>query len=432
MGNIHSLYAVVAALGLGVLGGIFLQYHKIPSRLKWAFLDLMLKLTHRRRFDYSASVDPAKLKVFGNLVEFFDPRTTVHIGSTKPEKSWMNEREFLSYRYYWHFKEISDYLVSDKAKSIASKLRSDFWGLQCDRSNHPEDLEPKRTFLKAALGIKDLPVNGKVKERRVIADKDGLVIEKLSLESRIPDISVPLYTATPKKGKARGVVIALHGIASVPEKVMGLEPPDYTRQFGLELARQGFAVCAPFIINLHDRPANISGLGMLYTGNTHWSIELQKLLSVADFIKGTPDLASLPLIVYGISLGGLLALMLAAVDKRIDVIVSSAAMTRNPNEFDYAIEKQVNKINYALISHVNKIVYFRYSDYARLIYPRPLIVEMGALDNPIGDVELWPEIEKVYSKNNMQDNLKLIYFKGFHETVPELVIPALAQMLFKK
>lgn len=268
-----------------------------------------------------------------------------------------------------------------------------------------------------------------MKERQVIADRNGLVIEKLNLESRIPDISVPLYTANPGEEKAKGVVIALHGIASVPEKVLGLESPDYTRQFGLELVKEGYAVYAPFIINLHDKPANISGLGMLYTGNSHWSIELQKLLSVVDFIKGNSHLASLSLVVYGISLGGLLALMLSAIDKRIDIIVSSAAMTRNPNEFDYAIEKEVNKINYALVSHMNKIVYFRYSDYARLTYPRPLIIEMGALDNPIGDTELWPEIEKIYARNDMRDNLRLIYFKGFHETVPELVIPVLDEMI---
>ena len=42
------------------------------------------------------------------------------------------------------------------------------------------------------------------------------------------------------------------------------------------------------------------------------------------------------------------------------------------------------------------------------------------------------EIKKVYSKFNMENNLKLIWFKGFHETVPQLVIPVLNSFVQSK
>lgn len=424
------VFVITVILGTGTLLGIFLQYHEIPSRLKWLILYKIQDIKGQNRFDYSAPVDPSKIKVFGEPVQVFDTKTDPYVGSTKPEKSAMEGNEFTSYRYFWHFKEIADYLVSNKAKQIASKIHHDFWAVEDDNiAGYLAAMEQKREFLKEAFGIKDLPSNGKVKERSVVIEDNKIIIEKLRLESRIPAISVPCYLVKPKNTKIKGVVIAIHGCASVPEKVIGIEPKDYTRQFGLELAKEGYIVYAPYIINIGNKTANISGLGMLHTGNTHWSIDLQKLLSVVDNIKNDPSLSKLPIATYGISIGGLFAVMLPAVDTRIDIAISSGFLTKTPNESDYQIERDVNKVNYMLINNVYEVVCFKYSDYARLIYPRPLMIEIGALDNPIDDIVLWEEIKQIYARHNIDKNLKLIWFKGFHETVPMLVKPVLNELV---
>ncbi|KPJ66491.1 MAG: hypothetical protein AMJ43_08100 [Coxiella sp. DG_40] len=423
-------FAIIVALCTGFLAGVFLQYHQVPYRIKWSIIYAIQDISGKSRFDYSLPVDPAKLEAFGEPIQVFDTRTTPYVGSTKPESSAMDRDEFLSYRYFWHFKEIADYLVSSEAKQTASRIHQDFWTVDENSiTGYLAVMEPKRRFLKKALGIEDLPTNGKVKDRSIIVDNDTIVIEKMLLESRIPAISVPCYVAKPKTMKIKGVVIAIGGVASVPEKVIGIEPRDYTRQFGRELARDGYVVFAPYIINISNRTANISGLGMLYTGNTHWSIDLQKLLSVVDHIKNDPALSELPIATYGISIGGLFAAMLPAVDTRIDIAISSGRLTRTPNEGDYEIEKDINKVNYVLVNNIYEVVCFKYSDYARLIYPRPLVIEMGALDNPIDDTVLWEEIKQIYSRHNMDKNLKLVWFRGFHETAPKLVKPVLNELV---
>lgn len=427
-----SILAIGTVLCVGILMGILLQKRGIPNLAKRRMKGLLRRVVGKKEFDYSSPVDRTKLEVFGEPFQALDPETERYLGSTKPEKSFMTGAEFLSYRYFWHFKEISDYLISDDAKEVASNLREQFWGIRdINLSDYLDAIKGKRAFFKEALGIRDFPANGRVKKRALIRDDQCMTIEKVELESRISAISVPLYIAGPKGRDIKGVVVAIHGIASVPEKVIGIESRDYTRQFGLELANQGYLVYAPYILNLQNKIPNISGLGILYTGNTHWSIELQKLLSVVDSIKNDPDLSNLPIAAYGISLGGILSLMLSAIDERIDITVSSGALATNPNESDYAIHNEINKMNYALLNNMDGVVLFRYLDYARLVYPRPLIIEMGALDNPTGDTIVWPEIKRIYERHGMDKNLKLIWFKGFHETVPELTIPAIDEFVHR-
>jgi len=429
MKTTFEIYIAVTSLCIGIITGVILLNYKIPHSLKRKLLYTFKNIMGFKELDYSIPVNLSKIEIFGEPIEVFDPRTD-YIGTTLPEKSFMNNKEFISYRYFWHFKEISDYLVSDEAKQTAKRLHKDFWAIEGEGiSNYLEAMESKRRFLKKVLGINDLPHNGKVRELSVVVDSDSMVIERVKLESRIPSISVPLYIARPKGIELKGVVIAIHGVASVPEKVIGIEARDYTRQFGLELVKQGYIVYAPYIINIQNRTPNISGLGMMYTGNTNWSIDIQKLLSVVDNIKNEPTLSALPLAAYGISAGGHFASMLAAIDKRIDITISSGALFVTALASDYAIENDINIVNYFLFRNVDQEVLFKFSDYARLIYPRPLIIEMGALDNAAGDIELWPEIQGVYKKYEKEKNLKLVWFKGYHETVPKLVLPILDEFV---
>lgn len=427
---IFLLLAIAAFFLISICIGILLQKCKMPGRTKRYIIKATRTAFGKKELDYSMPVDQHKIEIFGEPVEIFDSKTD-YIGSTKPEKSCMSDKEFISYRYFWHFKEISDFLVSDEAQLTAARIRQDFWAIENESiTEYLEAMESKRCFLKEILGINDQPHNGRVKDRSIVIENDSMVIEKVKLESRIPAISVPLFIARPKGIEIKGVVIALHGVDSVPEKVIGVEPGDYTRQFGFELAKQGYVVYAPYIVNMY-RTSNISGLGRMYTGHTNWSIDLQKLLSVVDNIKSDPAFSTLPLITYGISIGGHFSSMLAAIDKRIGIAISSGSLFSTSLASDFAIEKDINIVNYFLIENTKQEILFKFSDYARLIYPRPLIIEMGALDNPTSDTELWPEIQKVYKRHNKEKNLRLVWFKGFHETVPELILPMLNEFVNK-
>ena len=426
MGILLWSIVVLSILCIGLLSGIILQREKIPGRLKTTIIDTFLNLIGYKRFNYAANVDPTLIDAFGEPTEIFDPQTETYIGSTKPEKSNMDVSEFISYRYYWHYKEISNFLTSDAVKKEALEFYNEFWSINDDSiESYLDAIESKRDFYKDSIGLKDLSINGNIIDQIIVSENDSIIVEKVTLESRIKSITVPLYILRPKGIKIKGVVIAIHGVASTPEKVVGLEPRDYTRQFGLELAKDGYVVYAPFIINIQNKVPNISGLGMLYTGNTNWSIDLQKLLSVVDNIKSIPELSTIPLITYGISAGGTYAMLLPSIDKRVDIVISSGALTRTPNEDLFDIDKETENQQYAMVNNRSQNVLYKYSDYARLVFPRPLIIEKDALDIGIDSPQLYSEIKEIYSRHNMNKHLKFIWFKGFHETISDLVIPQL-------
>lgn len=225
-------------------------------------------------------------------------------------------------------------------------------------------------------------------------------------------------------------MIAIHGHDGSPEKVIGLEQRDYTRKFGEELVKTGYMVYAPYVLNVSSLNTNLHALGMLYSQNTKYSIDLLKLLSIVDSIKSQPELSKLPIAVYGISYGGRLSLLLAGIDPRIDIMITSGSFKLNRSylEDDYALGNERPYWANLVIFNNAFHVYFDYSDIAKLVYPRPFIMELGAFDlgkYPESIINDWQAIRKVYKKNNMSNRLELIWFKGYHETAPQLTIPVL-------
>lgn len=178
----YSLIIIAALITVAFLAGIVLQYYEIPKQIR--ILRVIKNFKNYETKKYSASVNPYLLEIFGMPTQIYD-ENSYYKYSTGPEKYQIGSR---SYRYYWHYKEVADYLTSDKVKKEALKTRNEFWNSIPLKNS----LESKRKFLKETIGIKDLPPNGKIKSSDRISLNDKVEIKKLVLESRISSISVPL------------------------------------------------------------------------------------------------------------------------------------------------------------------------------------------------------------------------------------------------
>ncbi|MBN1797201.1 MAG: hypothetical protein JW822_01400 [Spirochaetales bacterium] len=402
--------------------GMLVQKYNVLAKLSNALSGSAL--------DYAKDVDQELIDAFGIPAQIYEEKSH-YIYSTQPERSQLAGSKFKDYRYYWHYKEVADYLTSDDVKQKSKRIHDDFWLTQADTlTEYVEAMEEKKQFLKETIGIKDLPENGKVLSD-VNIYKDGVcTVNEVRMQSRIKSISVPLYIAKPIDPNVKGVVIALHGFSGSPEKVLGLEARDYTRQFGKELVKNGYVVFAPYVLNSGDKNTNISCLGMLYSQHTFYSIDLQKLLSVVDYIKADAELKKLPLTVYGISYGGMLSVLFGSIDNRIDIVISSGALQSAHAFLEqyYRLEKNITRPFHVIFNNAYQI-YFNYSDFARLIYPRPLIIEYGAFDENPGSAAEWKNMENIYKQFDMIDKLKLVWFKGYHETAPVITIPVLNDLV---
>lgn len=412
-------FVMISALSM--ISGIFIQRQGVPAQILYSIKKSVFTETPDSQ-DYTKPVANTYLEIFGIPTEVFDPLDS-YIYKTGEESGPLDS----SYRYYWHYEEIADYLVSDEAKSDAIEAKNEFWVLEEENSDVSFDkIEKKRTFLKKTLGVKDLAPHCRVQSSEFVHQGNHIEIKRLLLESRIHSISVPVYSVLPDK-PVKGVVIAVHGHSGAPEKVIGLEERDYTRAFGKKLAEAGYAVFAPYVLNISRLNTNIHALGMLYSGNTKYSIDIQKLLSVVDYIKADPALSELPVILYGISYGGRLSFMLAAIDERIDILVSSGGMKLNLEFLDahFSLENRVYWDSEVIFNRPYH-VHFRFFDLAEMFFPKPLILEIGSYDlgdHPDAIVHEWENMKKIYSRNGNTENLKLAWFRGYHETAPQLTIP---------
>lgn len=424
MKRLSIIIIFIISVNISMIIGILIQKESIPSKFKHKLKEIVfIKNIDSKEKLYTKEIDQKLVRIFGEPMQVYG-KNEKYIYKTGEEKGPYDS----SYRYYWHHQEIADYLVSDQAKQKALNRYKNFWSVEQENSaDFFEEIKEKRQFLKETLGVKDLAPHGKVKSNDVFYKDENIVINKMLLKSRIHPISVPVYSAIPQNKEIKGVVIAVHGHSGAPEKVIGLEPRDYTRSFGERLVEEGYVVFAPYVLNISSLNTNIHALGMLYTGDTKYSVDIQKLMSVIDFIKQDNRIADLPLIVYGISYGGRVSFMLSAIDDRVDALVTSGSMKMNLEylEDHFSLENNIYWAGEVMFNHPY-YHYFRFSDLAKMIFPRPLVIELGAYDlgdNPDSIIREWENIKDFYRLYGKEQNIKLSWFKGYHETAPDLTIP---------
>jgi dienelactone hydrolase len=209
------------------------------------------------------------------------------------------------------------------------------------------------------------------------------------------------------KDQPRPAVLALHQTSSHGKReVDGVGKPD--QAYGRELAELGYVVLAPDYPSFgdypceFDDPAFVSGT-MLAIFNHRRCI---------DFLENVPGVDAKRIGAIGHSLGGHNALFLAAMDERIQAVVSCCGWSTFESYGDltgWSSPRYMPRIKTFYHLNANQLP-FEFTDVLRAIAPRPLMSVAPLRDDnfPIAGVEpSVEEVRKLYSLCGEAGNLIL-------------------------
>lgn len=247
-----------------------------------------------------------------------------------------------------------------------------------------------------------------------------------------PDVCVPAYLLVPKRipaGRRLPGLLCLHGhghfgkdsvvgIQDAPERQDEIEKHDYN--FGQRFAEQGYVVLAPDLRGFGERRPGYPGprtdycprnyMAATLLGTTVVALHLCDLEAALDVLQSLDFVDGEKLGCAGLSLGGRMAMMIAAVDRRIQIAVPSGCLNLFQERY-----QALRQCGAQLIPGL-----LRYGDTPEifsLIAPRPMVIEWG-LNDPLIPHE-WAErgltrIRKAYEAADARDRLFVDRFEGGH------------------
>lgn len=338
---------------------------------------------------------------------------------TPPESNFKNNFDWSSYPYNSAYINIEDYLYSTierymhkykKSKIIRSEFKDELRGVVI--GNYIEDIS--------------------ILKRKTIEENQSYIIKKMTMnvefDKELKFDSLFAYS-NPKNSKMKKnkTIIMLNGFTSSPEKILGLGQTDYSNEIGKVFLENGYDIVAPFMFNHGERLNNISGLLSL-AGSTLEFFEVNKVISIINYLEKEKSLKNNSIGIYGISGGGRIATYAAAIDNRIQsIVLSGIVQDTSISLLDYAGRKNFfvrNDYNIRFHYYLPKApFYLKYSfdSISELIVPRPLRIECGSADKVLFDYGIESQANKIkdiYLKNKSEKNFSFSIHSGGHESNP--------------
>jgi dienelactone hydrolase len=285
----------------------------------------------------------------------------------------------------------------------AEGKRAAFWKRDLSSAKAYEaSVEPQRARLATILGVNKLDVrmpmagleylSSSVHELR-LAEAAKYVVHAVRWPVLDGVNGEGIYLK--QRGEATACIVLLPDADQTPEELAGLvEGKEVLGQAAHELALAGCDVVIPALIN---RQSDFSGnpeLG-LRTNQSHreWiyrqtfelgrnvgGYELHKVLALVEWLNAR----KVPVGVAGYGEGGRLALMAAALDKRIDATLVSGAW----EELEATWQRPLERNGFGLVKE------FGEAEIASLVMPRPLIIAHGQYPVLPAPVELAAGVRK--------------------------------------
>ncbi|MCI0685203.1 MAG: prolyl oligopeptidase family serine peptidase [Gemmataceae bacterium] len=244
--------------------------------------------------------------------------------------------------------------------------------------------------------------------------------------------SLPMYLLIPKtsevfKGKRPGIV-ALHGHGAhgyhpvagrddLPGVAKAIESASY--DYGRQLVRRGYVVAVPCMTPFGPRlgpaagkqdPCAIAFIRLQLLGKVLMAENLRDCLWAVEFLARRPDVDAERLGCVGLSYGGRMTMLTAALEPRIKAAVVSGALNvmqeRIAGQYSCGAQVIPGLLKYGDIPEI-----------AGLIAPRPCLWEVGAKDTLIAPK--WAElalsrIRPAYAALGAEKNLRVDRFDGGH------------------
>ena len=302
-----------------------------------------------------------------------------------------------------------------------------------------------RAKLNELLGSHEPPENWKARQQSRTELADHTRLELLLESAGVP--SVPVYLLIPHEiaGDQRApAVLCLHGHGPFGnEPIVGrrdlegieenIEKHNY--DYGLQFVRQGYVVAAPCMIPFGRRvdrdqykgndPCAVTFVRMLALGKVPMAHNLRDLRWTLSLLESRPEVDSQRIGCAGLSYGGRMTMLVAAMDDRIRVAAISGALNLQQERFTdrHSCGSQIipGLLNFG-----------DYSEIGSLIAPRPCVWETGSVDTLI--VPIWDELfrdrlRRAYQAAGAADQLYFDRFEGGHQWSGRVALPLFAEHL---
>jgi len=258
---------------------------------------------------------------------------------------------------------------------------------------------------------------------------------------------LPLYLLTPKKkaDRKRGGIVALHGHGKfghdpvagrddVPGVAEAIKSANY--DYGRQLVRRGYVVAVPCLTPFgrrlgnadaykKDDPCAVSFVRLQLLGKLLIAENLRDALWALEVLARHEEVDAKRLGCVGLSYGGRMTMLTAALEPRIRVTVVSGALNVMQERIGghYSCGAQVipGLLKFGDVPEIGS-----------LIAPRPCVWEVGSRDGLIAPKwadEALTRMGRAYKALGAEDQLQVDRFEGGHEWSGRLGYPLLEKVL---
>lgn len=248
-------------------------------------------------------------------------------------------------------------------------------------------------------------------------ERDGLVLEHIRFQStRERTVSAVLARPLEAEGPLPAVV-CIHGHGGDRFTPFNPEARQY-KLFGTELVRRGFVVISTDV-GQHD----VHEKGRTLMGERLWD-----LMRCVDYLESLPEVDPNQIGCAGLSLGGEMAMWLAAMDGRVKATVSAGFLT-------VMDQMEQNHCMCWKFDGLRELVDF--ADIYSLIAPRALQCQNGREEPPTQFTvslaqKAMDEVRVIYEDFGAADNVGLEIHDGGHEIALEPLLEFLSTHLAKR
>jgi dienelactone hydrolase len=258
---------------------------------------------------------------------------------------------------------------------------------------------------------------------------------------------LPLYLLTPKKKpeRKRGGVVALHGHGKyghdpvagrddVPGVAEAIKSAHY--DYGRQLVRRGYVVAVPCLTPFgrrlgnpdaykKDDPCAITFLRLQLLGKVLMAENLRDALWSLEVLAGRDEVDPKRLGCVGLSYGGRMTMLTAALEPRVRVAVVSGALNvmqeRVAGRYSCGAQVIPGLLKYGDVPEIGS-----------LIAPRPCVWEVGSRDGLIAPKwadDALARMRRAYKALGAEDELRVDRFEGGHEWSGRVAYPLLEKLL---
>jgi dienelactone hydrolase len=255
---------------------------------------------------------------------------------------------------------------------------------------------------------------------------------------------LPVYLLTPKEkaDRPRPGILAIHGHGGhgndpvagcddLPGVANAIKNAKY--DYGRQLVRRGYIVAVPCLTpfgrrlgnkDRKDDPCAITFLRMQMLGKVLMAENLRDCLWSIELLARNPDVDAKRLGCVGLSLGGRMSMLTAALEPRIGVAVVSGALNvmqeRVANPYSCGAQIIPHLLEFGDVPEIGS-----------LIAPRPCVWEIGSKDALVKSRwadEALTRMKRAYKALNAEDQLKEDRFEGGHEWSGRVAYPLLEKV----